>query len=91
MAASQQQTMDFPDEHIFVVNTNHPLVENIFQISQTNIIQIDSESPSSKMAKLLCCHIYDLALITQKGIDGKSMKSFMQRSNQLLTDLTESK
>ena len=91
MAASQQQTMDFPDEHIFVVNTNHPLVENIFQLSQGNIIQLENESPSGQMAKMLCRHIYDLALITQKGIDGKNMKSFMQRSNELLTNLTKSK
>ncbi|BDA39288.1 molecular chaperone HtpG [Candidatus Atelocyanobacterium thalassae] len=91
MAASQQQTMDFPDEHIFVVNTNHPLVENILQLSQGNIIQLENESPSGQMAKMLCRHIYDLALITQKGIDGKNMKSFMQRSNELLTNLTKSK
>ena len=91
MAASQQQTMEFPDEHILVVNTNHPLVENIFQLSQTNIIQLENESPSGQMAKMLCRHVYDLALITQKGIDGESMKSFMQRSNELLTNLTKSK
>jgi molecular chaperone HtpG len=86
MAASQQQIMEFPDEHILVVNTNHPLVENIFQLSQANIIQLENESPSGQMAKMLCRHIYDLALITQKGIDGENMKSFMQRSNELLTN-----
>ncbi len=91
MAASQQQIMEFPDEHILVVNTNHPLVENIFQLSQANIIQLENESPSGQMAKMLCRHIYDLALITQKGIDGENMKSFMQRSNELLTNLTKSK
>jgi molecular chaperone HtpG len=89
MAASQQQVMDFPDEHVFVINTTHPLIENIYQLSQGSIVQASGESPSAEMAKMLCQHIYDLALIAQKGLDGEGMKSFIERSNQVLTRLTK--
>lgn len=89
MAMSQQQVMDFPEEHVFVINTTHPLIENIYQLSQGSIIQAGGESPSAEMAKMLCQHIYDLALIAQKGLDGEGMKSFVERSNQVLTRLTK--
>ncbi|ACB52273.1 heat shock protein Hsp90 [Crocosphaera subtropica ATCC 51142] len=89
MAVSQQQVMDFPEEHVFVINTTHPLIENIYQLSQGSIIQAGGESPSAEMAKMLCQHIYDLALIAQKGLDGEGMKSFVERSNQVLTRLTK--
>ena len=89
MAVSQQQVMDFPDEHVFVINTTHPLIENIYQLSQGSIIQAGGDSPSAEMAKMLCQHIYDLALIAQKGLDGEGMKSFVERSNQVLTRLTK--
>lgn len=89
MAMSQQQAMDFPEEHVFVINTSHPLIENIYQLSQGSIIQSGGDSPSAEMAKMLCQHIYDLALIAQKGLDGEGMKSFVERSNQVLTRLTK--
>ncbi|MEL4898373.1 molecular chaperone HtpG [Crocosphaera sp. Alani8] len=89
MAASQQQVMNFPEEHVFVINTTHPLIENIYQLSQGSIIQAGGDSPSAEMAKILCQHIYDLALIAQKGLDGEGMKSFVERSNQVLTRLTK--
>jgi len=90
MAALMQQTeLDFPEEHVFVVNTTHPLVQNIARMSESSIIQAGGESPSKQTALLMCRHIYDLALIAQKGIDADDMKSFISRSNQVLTRLTQ--
>ena len=89
MAVSQQQVMDFPNEHVIEIKTTHPLIENIYQLSQGSIIQAGGDSPSAEMAKMLCQHIYDLALIAQKGLDGEGMKSFVERSNQVLTRLTK--
>jgi molecular chaperone HtpG len=36
----------------------------------------------------MCQHIYDLALMAQKGFDAEGMKSFVERSNRVLTRLT---
>ena len=88
-ALMQQQNLEFPEEHVLTINTAHPLIENIYQLSKGSIIQGAGESPSGEMAKMLCRHVYDLALMAQKGFDAEGMKSFVERSNQVLTQLTE--
>lgn len=88
-AMMQQQAMAFPDEHVLIINTAHPLIQNIAQISQGSIVQGVGESPSGELAKVLCRHVYDLALIAQKGFDADGMTAFLERSNQVLTQLTE--
>lgn len=88
-ALYQQQAMGFPEEHILMINTAHPLIENIIKLSQGSIMTGSGESPSAQMAKMLCQHVYDLALMSQKGFDAQGMKSFVERSNQVLTHLTE--
>ncbi|MEA5466002.1 molecular chaperone HtpG [Leptothoe sp. PORK10 BA2] len=90
MAMMQQQTAQFPEEHTLLVNTAHPLIQNLLDMSQGVILQADgSESPSAAMANMICQHVYDLALMAQKGFDADGMKSFVERSNSLLTGLTK--
>ncbi|MBC6418389.1 MAG: molecular chaperone HtpG [Prochloron sp. SP5CPC1] len=88
-AMIQQQTMAFPEEHILAINTAHPLIENIYQMSKGSIIQASGESPAAALAKSACQHVYDLALVAQRAFDAEGMKGFVQRSNQLLTQLTK--
>jgi molecular chaperone HtpG len=88
-ALLQQQSAGFPDEHILVVNTAHPLIQNLANLSQGAIIQGGVESPSSELANMICHHVYDLALMAQKGFDADGMNNFVERSNQVLTRLTE--
>jgi len=38
---------------------------------------------------MLCQHVYDLAVIAQKGFDAEGMQAFVERSNRVLTKLTE--
>jgi molecular chaperone HtpG len=88
-ALLQQQAVQFPEEHILVVNTAHPLIQNLVNLSQGSIIQGEGESPSGELAKLICHHVYDLALMAQKGFDAEGMNAFVERSNQVLTQLTQ--
>lgn len=88
-AMMQQQTAQFPDEHILLVNTTHPLIQNLVSLSEGGILQADSKSPSAELANLICHHVYDLALMAQKGFDAEGMTAFVERSNQVLTRLTE--
>ncbi|WOB42313.1 molecular chaperone HtpG [Thermoleptolyngbya oregonensis NK1-22] len=87
-ALLQQQEMAFPEEHILLVNTAHPLVQNLLSRSQGTILQPDGSAASDDLSTLLCQHIYDLALMSQKGFDAEGMKAFVERSNQVLTRLT---
>ncbi|MFN7907216.1 MAG: molecular chaperone HtpG [Microcystis sp.] len=88
-AMMQQKAMAFPEEHILMINTNHPLIQQIVQISQGSIVTGSGGSPSAQLAKMLCQHVYDLALIAQKGFDAEGMQAFVERSNRVLTKLTE--
>ncbi|MBW4678214.1 MAG: molecular chaperone HtpG [Desmonostoc geniculatum HA4340-LM1] len=88
-AMMMQQTAEFPEDHILLVNTAHPLIQNLAHLSQGSIIQGDGESPTDNLVKMICQHVYDLALMSQKGFDADGMKSFVERSNEVLTKLTE--
>ncbi|MBW4553852.1 MAG: molecular chaperone HtpG [Aphanocapsa sp. GSE-SYN-MK-11-07L] len=91
MMAMMQQTQDFslPEEHTLLVNTSHPLIQNLTHLSQGSIVQAGGQSPSADLANQICQHVYDLALMAQKGFDAEGMKTFTERSNQVLTRLTE--
>jgi molecular chaperone HtpG len=86
-ALMQQQKADFPDNHVLLVNTSHPLIQNLANLSQGSIE--GAESPSAELADMICHHVYDLALMAQKGFDANGMKSFVERSNHVLTELTQ--
>ena len=89
MAMMQQQVAEFPEEHVLVVNTAHPLIQNLANIDRGSIIQSEGNSPNQDLVNLVCQHIYDLALMAQKGINADGMNTFVERSNQVLTKLTE--
>ncbi|BAZ36993.1 ATPase domain-containing protein [Calothrix sp. NIES-4101] len=88
-AMMQQQSVEFPEDHILVVNTAHPLIQNLATLNQGSIIQDGGDSPTGQLANMICQHVYDLALMSQKGFDAEGMKSFVERSNDVLTKLTE--
>jgi molecular chaperone HtpG len=88
-AMMQQQMVQFPEEHTLLVNTAHPLIQNLITLSQGSILQAGGQSPSAEMANLICHHVYDLALMAQKGFDAEGMKTFAERSSKVLTHLTE--
>ena len=89
MAMMQQQVAEFPEEHVLVVNTAHPLIQNLANIDRSSIVQSEGTSPNQDLVNLVCQHIYDLALMAQKGINAEGMNTFVERSNQVLTKLTE--
>ena len=86
----QQQGVQFPESHTLLVNTSHPLIQNVAKLNQGSIVQTDgTDSPSAQLANLICEQVYDLALMAQKGFDADGMKAFTERSTNLLTQLTE--
>jgi molecular chaperone HtpG len=88
MAMMQQQAVQFPEDHTLLVNTNHPLIQNLVNLNSGAIVTGSGESPSAELANMICQHVYDLALMAQKGFDADGMKGFVERSNQVLTKLT---
>lgn len=88
-ALMQQQAIAFPEDHVLMVNSSHPLIQNILSLNQGSIISGSGDSPSAELAKNLCQHVYDIALMAQRGFNAEGMTSFIERSNTVLTKLTE--
>jgi molecular chaperone HtpG len=88
-ALMQDRSMSFPEDHVLLINTSHPLIQNILELNQGAIIQGSGESPTAEMVNLMCLHVYDLALMAQKAFDAEGMKAFVERSNKVLTRLTQ--
>ncbi|MEN9231953.1 MAG: molecular chaperone HtpG [Thermostichus sp. DG02_5_bins_236] len=79
-AMMQQKPLEFLEEHTLIINTAHPLVQNLQTLAD--------EGRDPDLIALICNQIYDLALITQKSFDPASARAFVQRSNEVLTRLT---
>ena len=74
-AVSQPESLGFIEEHTFVVNAQNPVVAKLVDMHKG----LKHEETS-----LICQHLYDLALLSQKQFDGKKMASFVERSNKIL-------
>ncbi|MDJ0535528.1 MAG: molecular chaperone HtpG [Xenococcaceae cyanobacterium MO_207.B15] len=88
-ALMQEKAMGFPEDHILMINTSHPLIQNILDLNKGSIIDASGNSTSNELVNMMCLHIYDLALMAQKAFDAEGMKAFVERSNQVLTKLTQ--
>jgi molecular chaperone HtpG len=86
-ALMQERVMAFPEDHVLMINTAHPLIQNLLDLNKGTIIQGGDDTNS--LVNLMCNHIYDLALMSQKAFDAEGMKAFVERSNQVLTNLTK--
>jgi molecular chaperone HtpG len=64
------------------VNTAHPLIQNLTAMAQ-------GDSGQQELVDGICQHVYDLALMAQKGFNADTMNAFVERSNRVLTQLTE--
>ncbi|GAB4211099.1 MAG: molecular chaperone HtpG [Synechococcales cyanobacterium] len=80
-AVMQQKMPDFLDEQTLVINTNHPLIKNL-QTMQSTV-------GDPELVELICQQVYDLALMAQKNPDPATTRAFIQRSNDVLTRLTQ--
>lgn len=73
---------EFPDmlvDHTLVLNTNNPVIQNITQLES---------SGKTELAKELCEHVYDLAMMSHTPLSGEKMQAFISRSNKLLTQVS---
>jgi molecular chaperone HtpG len=77
MALSGHNMPAFQAKKTFVVNTNNPLIESLYQMQESQ----------AELAKEVAHHLYDLALLAQKEIEPAKMTAFINRSTQVLEKL----
>ncbi len=64
----------------FIVNTNHPLISTLFQLSSSH----------PPLAQEVASHLYQLSHLSQKEIDNSHLPQFVNSSTQLLKKLLDS-
>lgn len=69
----------FPSEQTLVINKNNILIKKL--------VELDKLEDKKEDVKLICQHIYDLAMISHKQLDAEAMSRFISRSNEILTKI----
>ena len=62
------------DDYTLVLNRNNKIVKKIPELSEDD-------------QKLVCEHLYDLAMISNKPLSAEEMVNFIKRSNLILTKI----
>lgn len=71
----------FGNEETLVLNKNNDLIKKV--------INLKDKDDRKDEVKLICEHIYDLAMMSHKQLSAEAMTKFIERSNMLLTRLVE--
>ena len=69
----------FPEEKTLVLNNRNHLIQSIMKLHNRADKQND--------VKMICEHVYDLALMSHKALDADAMTTFIDRSNKILARL----
>lgn len=69
----------FPNEESLVLNLRNPLIKRL--------MELDGVSAREEDVKFAARHIYDLAMLGHRPLDGQAMADFLERSNTLLTKM----
>ena len=69
----------FPDEETLVLNRNNKLIQSIVKMEETGEKAGDAD--------LICKHVYDMAVMSNKQLEPSAMTEFLERSGQLLEKL----
>ena len=71
------------DDFTLVVNNNNELVKDL--------MALNTSSEKEPLVTKLCHHIYDLAKMSKQPLTGEETQSFINRSNELMKELTTAK
>ncbi len=67
----------FKTETTLILNSKHTLVKHL----------IENDQADSETKKLICEHLYDLAMLSHTSLSAEAMTKFISRSNQLMLKL----
>lgn len=71
----------FPQEETLVLNRNNDLILRLLKLSEKEDKKDD--------VKMICEHVYDLAMMSHKQLEPEAMTKFIDRSNQILTRVAQ--
>lgn len=80
MAQGMGQNSMFPTKKTLVINPANPLIKNALKIHE--------KGGNDALVKKLCHHVEDLALISSEGLKTNEKEVFIQRTQDLMQELT---
>jgi len=72
----QQKDLGLMKDFTLVLNANNPIINNLKKLT--------NDSSKQEEVKLLCNHLYELALLTQKQLPQEKMQGFLDRSLKIM-------
>ena len=87
-ALMEQKLPGLPDNHVLLVNKNHPIVEGLSKLKSSSII-IDNKggSQNTLLIKEISVHLYEMACLSIGGLDPEKMSDFQKKSSGLMGKL----
>jgi molecular chaperone HtpG len=70
-----------PSDETLVLNLNNKLIKNV--------LELEGKEDKEEDVNMICHHIYDLALISHKQLEPEAMTKFIERSQKLLSVLSD--
>ncbi len=71
----------FPEEQTLVLNNNNKLINKVVKMAE--------DEAKKEEVKMICEHVYDLAMLSHKQLDAEAMSKFIARSNKILNMVSE--
>ncbi len=87
-ALMEQKLPGLPDNHVLLVNKNHPIVEGLSKLKSSSII-IDKQggSQNALLINEISVHLYEMACLSVGGLDPEKMSDFQRKSSTLMGKL----
>ncbi|AAP99978.1 MULTISPECIES: molecular chaperone HtpG [Prochlorococcus] len=87
-ALMDQKLPGLPDNHILLINKNHPMVEGLSKLKASSIIVgTEGKSQNEELIKQIALHLYEMACLGIGGLDPTKNISFQKRSAELVGTL----
>jgi len=71
----------YPNEQTLLLNKKNSIIQSI--------IKLKDDENRKEDVKMLCSHIYDLAMMSHKQLDADAMTKFIERSNEMMARLAD--
>ncbi len=89
-ALMEQKLPGLPENHVLLINKNHPIVSGLTKLNKSSIILgSEGSTHNEKLIKEISLHLYQMACLSTGGIDPKGMSDFQQRNSDLIGTLIE--
>ncbi len=89
-ALMEQKLPGLPENHVLVINQNHPVIKGLVKLHSGTIVMSATESsPSKELAKEIAKNLYDMARLGVGGLEPEEVLGLQTSSSRLMGQLLE--